>query len=52
LSIELLKNRGIWEQVLKVEAIASKDEIKELLQGVLDPEKHLVPAIAQQIKGY
>jgi hypothetical protein len=50
LSIELLKNRGIWEQVLKVEAIASKDEIKELLQGVLDPEKHLVPAIAQQIK--
>ncbi|MCP4359957.1 MAG: DUF1788 domain-containing protein [Chloroflexi bacterium] len=46
LSIELLKQRGIWDRVLTVEATISKDELKELLQGVLDPEKHLIPAIA------
>jgi len=49
LSIELLKNRGIWTQVLEVEASVSKDELKELLQGVLDPETHLVPAIAERL---
>lgn len=50
LSIDLLKARGIWEQLLAVEATVSKDQLKELLQGVLDPEAHLVPAIDQQIK--
>lgn len=46
LSIELLKERGIWERLLEMEESVSKDELKELLQGVLDPETHLVPAIA------
>lgn len=46
LAIELLKKRGIWERVLAVEESISKSELKELLQGVLDPEHHLVPAIA------
>lgn len=46
LSIEILKERDIWEQILSIEASVSKDELKELLQGVLDPEAHLVPAIA------
>ena len=50
LSIELLKERGIWEQVLETEETASKEELKELLQGVLDPEAHLVPAIATKLK--
>ncbi|MCG7871844.1 MAG: DUF1788 domain-containing protein [Candidatus Thiodiazotropha lotti] len=45
-SIELLKDRGIWEQILEMEASVSKAELKELLQGVLDPEAHLVPAIS------
>jgi hypothetical protein len=49
LSIELLKRRGIWKQVLQVETSISKDELKELLQGVLDPEKHLIPAIAEKM---
>ena len=49
LSIELLKERGIWDQVLTVEESVSKDEFKELLQGVLDPENHLVPAIAARM---
>jgi len=51
LSVELLQNRGIWEQVLSAEATVSKAELRELLQGVLDPEAHLIPAIAEKIKG-
>ena len=49
LSIELLKTRGIWEQVLEAEATVSKSELKDLLQGVLDPEHHLIPAIAEKM---
>ena len=50
LSITLLKEREIWGQILEVENTVSKDELKELLQGVLDPENHLIPAIAQTLK--
>jgi len=50
LSIEMLQERRIWEDVLEIEERVSKDELKELLQGVLDPEKHLVPAIAEKIR--
>jgi len=49
LSIKLLQERGIWEQILNLEASVSKDELKELLQGVLDPEAHLIPAIAHKM---
>lgn len=45
-SIELLRRRGIWDQILQMESTTDKDEIKELLQGVLDPENHLIPEIA------
>ena len=50
LSIEILKDRGIWEQIIEMEPTVSKDELKELLQGVLDPETNLVPAIATKLK--
>ncbi|MGA2937486.1 MAG: DUF1788 domain-containing protein [Syntrophobacteraceae bacterium] len=49
LSIELLKARGVWDRVLSMEESVTKDQLKELLQGVLDPEAHLVPAIARKI---
>lgn len=49
LSIGLLKERGIWDQVLEMEATFSKEQLKELLQGVLDPETHLIPAIATEL---
>ena len=49
LSIELLQERGIWGQILETEQELSKDELKELLQGVLDPENHLIPAIAEKM---
>lgn len=50
LSIEILKARGIWDQVLEMEATTSKDELKELLQNVLDSQAHLVPAIAEKMR--
>ena len=50
LSIELLQKRGVWERILQVEGDVSKDQLKELLQGVLDPETHLVPAIADKMQ--
>ena len=46
LSIELLKRREIFATILEQEQDYSKAELKELLQGVLDPEQHLIPAIA------
>ena len=49
LCIELLEKRGILEQVLDIEASSGKDEFMEMLQGVLDPETHLVPSIADKL---
>lgn len=49
LAIEMLTERGIWTEVLATEARVAKEELKDLLQGVLDPEKHLVPLIGQKI---
>lgn len=46
LSIELLKRREIFATIMEQEQDYSKAELKELLQGVLDPEQHLIPAIA------
>jgi hypothetical protein len=49
LSIELLKARGVWDRILEMETSVTKAELKELLQGVLDPAEHLVPAIADKM---
>jgi hypothetical protein len=49
LSLEILAERDILEQVLEIEADSDKSEIKDLLQGVLDPQAHLIPKIAEAI---
>lgn len=49
MAVDLLKERGIFEQILQVETTVSKDELKELLQGVLDSEAHLIPEIAERM---
>ncbi len=49
LSIDLMKERNIWERLLVLEETVSKQQFKELLQGVLDPGTHLIPAIAQKM---
>lgn len=50
LAVELLQTRGIWEEVLAIEPTVSKDQLLELLQGVLDPETHVIPAIGERLR--
>ena len=50
ISLEILKERGILDQILEIEADSEKSEIKELLQGVLDPATHIVPRIGAAIE--
>ncbi len=45
LSVEILKERGVWERVLELEPDQDKDDFRELLQGMLDPQLHIAPAI-------
>ena len=49
LTIEILKERDIWDRIIEMEESVSKEQLKELLQGVLDPEAHLIPAIAAKL---
>lgn len=49
LSMELLRKRDLWEEIMTSEEEVSKDELLETLQNVLDSEDHLIPAIAEKI---
>jgi len=49
LSVEILKDRDVWERVLATEPDQDKSDFRELLQGMLDPQLHLAPAIRDQI---
>ena len=49
LSVEILKDRGVWERVLAAEPDQDKADFRELLQGMLDPQLHLAPAIRAKI---
>lgn len=49
ISIELLEARNVMERVQTIEQSISKDELKEILQGILNPETHLVPVIADKL---
>jgi len=50
LSVEILKERGVWERVLRVEPDQDKEDFRELLQGMLDPQLHIAPAIRAKIE--
>jgi Domain of unknown function (DUF1788) len=49
LSVELLKGRGVWEEVLAIEPEQDKADFREMLQGMLDPEQHIAPAIRERV---
>jgi hypothetical protein len=49
LALEILTERDLLGKLLANEAAESKSEIKDLLLSVLDPEHHLVPAIAKML---
>jgi hypothetical protein len=50
LCVELLKERGVWERVLALELEQEKDDFREALQGMLDPQLHIAPAIRSKIE--
>ena len=50
LTIDILRERDILDQILEVEPEIDKSELKELLQGVLDPHAHLIPKIRAAIE--
>ncbi len=50
LSVAILKDRGIWDQIIEQEHTWEKEDLLELLQGPLDPETYLVPAIATEMQ--
>lgn len=49
LAVEILKERGVWERVIQIEPDHDKEDYREMLQGLLDPELHLVPAIWSKV---
>lgn len=50
LVVEILKKEQLWERLAEFEQEAGKDELFEVLQGVLDPEEHLIPEMEQQME--
>lgn len=49
LSVELLQERGVWDRVLAVEPEQDKADFGEMLQGMLDPQLHIAPAIRDRL---
>ena len=49
LSMQLLSSRSILDEICIIEPGHKKNEIKELLQSVLDPASHIIPEIARRI---
>src|SRR5690349_4031565 len=44
LSVEILKGRGDWEEVLEIEPTVDKAEFTEVLRSMLNPQQHLAQA--------
>jgi len=50
LVIEILRDEGDWDWLLDNETTLSRDELKEELQGILDTETVLIPAIVKKMQ--
>jgi hypothetical protein len=49
LSVQILKDRGAWDRLLALEPEQDKADFRELLQGMLDPQLHIAPAIRAKL---
>jgi hypothetical protein len=49
-AVEILIERGVWERVIELEPSEDKAEFGEMLQGLLDPQNHIAPAIRSKIE--
>ena len=50
LSVHIVKERGVWDRLLALEPEQDKADFRELLQGMLDPQTHIAPAIRTRIE--
>lgn len=50
LAVEVLEERGVWDRVLATESDMDKTDFREMLQGMLDPQLHLAPAIRAKVE--
>lgn len=49
LSVEILKERGVWDRLIALEPEQDKADFRELLQGMLDPQLHIAAAIRAEL---
>ncbi|MEU4177531.1 DUF1788 domain-containing protein [Streptomyces sp. NPDC026589] len=49
LSVEMLKERGVWDRLLALEPEQDKADFRELLQAMLDPQLHIAPAVRAKL---
>ncbi len=49
LSVEILKDRGVWDRLLALEPEQDKADFRDLLQGMLDPQLHIAPTIRAKL---
>ncbi|WP_080793636.1 DUF1788 domain-containing protein [Corynebacterium pacaense] len=49
LSVDILKQRGDWDEVLEVEPELDKSEFTEMLQSMLNPQQQLAPVIRERL---
>lgn len=49
LSVEILKERGVWDRLIALEPEQEKADFRELLQGMLDPQLHIASAIRAKL---
>lgn len=49
LVVEVLQERGVWEDLIELEPTISKDDFREGLRSMLDPGDDLAPAIRAKL---
>jgi len=50
LVVEIVKEEGDWDWLIENEPALSREELKEELQGILDTESVLIPAIVKKMR--
>jgi len=50
LCLDMIRREGNWDMVIEFEKENSKAELLDLLQGMLDPQDFIIPAIAEKFQ--
>ena len=49
LIVDILEERKVWDRVLAAESEMDKTDFREMLQGMLEPEHDIAPAIRERV---